>query len=133
MEVNKSNWGPETWGDMVAPVYDEWFGGQSPEAAVDFLATLAGTGTALELGIGTGRVALPLAERGVEVQGIDAFRRTICWRPMTATTMTSRMTLARPSRRTLRRVQFEETAVAATTADASSHPTRASGLPTARD
>ncbi len=70
--MNTSNWGPETWGDMVAPVYDEWFGRQSPEAAVDFLASLAGTGTALELGIGTGRVALPLAQRGVEVQGIDA-------------------------------------------------------------
>ncbi len=44
--MNKSNWGPETWGDMVAPVYDEWFGRQSPEAAVDFLAALAGSGTA---------------------------------------------------------------------------------------
>jgi SAM-dependent methyltransferase len=39
---------------------------------VSFLAELAGTGPALELGIGTGRVALPLAERGVEVHGIDA-------------------------------------------------------------
>jgi SAM-dependent methyltransferase len=38
---------------------------------VRFLADLAGTGRALELGIGTGRVALPLAHRGVEVHGID--------------------------------------------------------------
>jgi SAM-dependent methyltransferase len=37
-----------------------------------FLAELAGAGRALELGIGTGRVALPLSERGVEVHGIDA-------------------------------------------------------------
>jgi SAM-dependent methyltransferase len=39
--------------------------------AVHFLAELAGSGSALELGIGTGRVALPLAQRGVEVHGID--------------------------------------------------------------
>jgi 16S rRNA A1518/A1519 N6-dimethyltransferase RsmA/KsgA/DIM1 with predicted DNA glycosylase/AP lyase activity len=39
---------------------------------VDLLAELAGTGPALELGIGTGRLALPLAARGVEVHGIDA-------------------------------------------------------------
>jgi SAM-dependent methyltransferase len=40
-------------------------------AAVDFLAALAAGGPALELGIGTGRVALPLASRGVTVTGID--------------------------------------------------------------
>jgi SAM-dependent methyltransferase len=39
---------------------------------VDLLAGLAGTGRALELGIGTGRVALPLVERGIDVSGIDA-------------------------------------------------------------
>src|SRR5262249_17676172 len=38
---------------------------------VDFLAELAGDGAALEFGIGTGRVALPLSERGIEVYGID--------------------------------------------------------------
>jgi SAM-dependent methyltransferase len=38
---------------------------------VAFLAELAGEGSALELGIGTGRIALPLAERGVPVHGID--------------------------------------------------------------
>jgi SAM-dependent methyltransferase len=41
------------------------------DPAVDFLAELAGGGAALELGIGTGRIALPLAERGVRVHGID--------------------------------------------------------------
>jgi SAM-dependent methyltransferase len=40
-------------------------------ATVEFLAELAGDGAALELGIGTGRIALPLAERGVSVRGID--------------------------------------------------------------
>src|SRR5207245_3371173 len=41
------------------------------EPVVDFLADLAGHGAALELGIGTGRIALPLTERGVHVHGID--------------------------------------------------------------
>jgi SAM-dependent methyltransferase len=41
------------------------------EPAVDFLAALAGNGRALELGIGTGRIALPLAQCGVSVRGID--------------------------------------------------------------
>src|SRR3954453_4826499 len=41
------------------------------EPVVDFLARLAGEGAALELGIGTGRIALPLARRGVRVHGID--------------------------------------------------------------
>jgi SAM-dependent methyltransferase len=41
------------------------------EATVDFLAGLAGQGRALELGIGTGRIALPLAARGVSVHGVD--------------------------------------------------------------
>jgi SAM-dependent methyltransferase len=40
-------------------------------ATVDFLFELAGNGAALELGIGTGRIALPLAASGVPVQGID--------------------------------------------------------------
>src|SRR2546423_2731230 len=65
-------YGPETYGERVADVYDEWYklGDTAPEAAL--LAELAGGGRALELGIGTGRVALPLAARGVDVNGIDA-------------------------------------------------------------
>jgi len=58
----------------VAERYDASLGTRGdPEvvaATVDFLAELAGGG-ALELGIGTGRIALPLAERGVHVEGID--------------------------------------------------------------
>jgi SAM-dependent methyltransferase len=41
------------------------------EATVEFLAELAGSRDALELGIGTGRIALPLSARGVRVAGID--------------------------------------------------------------
>ncbi len=48
-------------------------GGPDPAAAVDFLADLAGDGgRALELAIGGGRVAKPLARRGVTVEGIEA-------------------------------------------------------------
>jgi SAM-dependent methyltransferase len=54
----------------VAERYDESTAGMEVEPVVDFLAELAGGG-ALELGIGTGRIALPLAERGVRVHGID--------------------------------------------------------------
>src|SRR5678816_4681001 len=61
--------------DSVAARYDEssseMFAREAVEPAVDFLAALAGDGRALELGIGTGRIALPLAGRGVEVHGID--------------------------------------------------------------
>src|SRR4051812_33341656 len=41
------------------------------EPVVDLLVELAGSGRALELGIGTGRIAVPLAQRGVPVHGID--------------------------------------------------------------
>ncbi len=41
------------------------------DATVDFLAELAGDGAALELGVGTGRIALPLAARGIAVHGVD--------------------------------------------------------------
>jgi SAM-dependent methyltransferase len=62
-----------TYGDRMAEVYDEWFAVPSDtEDTVEFLSDLAGTGPVLELGIGTGRVALPLARRGHEVHGVDA-------------------------------------------------------------
>ena len=60
-----------TYGDRSAPIYDQWH----PEAPAEMVATLkdlAGTGPVLELGIGTGRIALKLAELGLEVHGIDA-------------------------------------------------------------
>jgi SAM-dependent methyltransferase len=64
-----------TYGDRIAEIYDERYLGSLAEdtaSAVSFLSELAGAGPALELGIGTGRVALPLADAGVEVHGIDA-------------------------------------------------------------
>jgi SAM-dependent methyltransferase len=62
------------YGDTWAAIYDEVHAHLDPSAAVDALARLAGTGTALELGVGTGRVAIPLAARGVAVHGIEASR-----------------------------------------------------------
>lgn len=61
----------ETYGEHVAGVYDEWFSSFDPHA-IEVLAELAGDGPALELGIGTGRFALPLLAKNVEVHGIDA-------------------------------------------------------------
>jgi SAM-dependent methyltransferase len=55
----------------VAERYDESTAEMPVEPVVDFLAGLAGGGAALELAIGTGRIALPLAARGVRVHGID--------------------------------------------------------------
>jgi SAM-dependent methyltransferase len=64
---------PETYGDRIADVYDAMMADlPDPTDSVDRLADLAGPGPALELGIGTGRVALPLAARGVQVHGVDA-------------------------------------------------------------
>ncbi|MCI0439469.1 MAG: class I SAM-dependent methyltransferase [Chloroflexi bacterium] len=64
---------PSTYGDRIADVYDQMYPRrQDAEAVADLLASLARGCRALELGIGTGRVALPLAARGVEVHGIDA-------------------------------------------------------------
>jgi SAM-dependent methyltransferase len=54
----------------IAERYDESTAGKPVEPVVDFLEPLAGGG-ALELAIGTGRIAVPLAERGVRVAGID--------------------------------------------------------------
>ena len=64
------------FGERVAAVYDEHSAGMFDPAvvapAVEMLAKLTGDGGALEFAIGTGRIALPLAERGVRVAGIDS-------------------------------------------------------------
>lgn len=61
----------ETYGERIAGVYDDWYH-EYAEATVTTLRELAQGGRALELGIGTGRVALPLLHSGVEVHGVDA-------------------------------------------------------------
>jgi SAM-dependent methyltransferase len=67
---------PEDYfGERVAERYDEssadMFDPAVVDPVVDFLVELARDGAALELGIGTGRIALPLARRGIRVHGID--------------------------------------------------------------
>jgi SAM-dependent methyltransferase len=65
----------EVWDEETAERYDatsaEMFAPHVLNPAVDFLARLAGTGRALEFAVGTGRVAIPLAARGVPVTGIE--------------------------------------------------------------
>ncbi|MGW7356355.1 class I SAM-dependent DNA methyltransferase [Streptomyces sp. NPDC054802] len=69
------------FGGRVAATYDEssadMFAPDRVDPAVDVLAGLAGDGRALELGIGTGRIALPPAARGVPVHGIDMSRAMV--------------------------------------------------------
>jgi SAM-dependent methyltransferase len=69
------------FGERVAARYDEsetdMFEPREVDAAAGLLAELAGGGRALELGIGTGRIALPLARRGVPVHGIDMSRAMV--------------------------------------------------------
>ena len=72
------NYGPSTYGDRIAEVYDELYGHMADvSGVVDLLAELADKGRALELGVGTGRVALPLAAAG---KGPGS-RRTQSWVP----------------------------------------------------
>jgi ubiquinone/menaquinone biosynthesis C-methylase UbiE len=68
-----------TYGDRFADVYDEWYEGiTDAEAVAEVVAAVAaevggGAGSAvLELGVGTGRLALPIADRGIDVVGVDA-------------------------------------------------------------
>jgi SAM-dependent methyltransferase len=69
------------FGENIAATYDESTADMSRpdvvDPAVDVLAELAGTGPALEFGVGTGRIALPLAARGIEVHGIDMSRAMV--------------------------------------------------------
>ncbi len=65
----------EIWDETAAALYDTpgegMFSQDVLRPTVDHLAALAGSGAALELAIGTGRVAIPLAQRGVPVAGIE--------------------------------------------------------------
>ena len=69
------------FGEPIAARYDDpsddMFQPEAVDPAVDLLAELAGDGAALELGVGTGRIALPLSARGVSVHGIDMSRAMV--------------------------------------------------------
>src|ERR1700756_237771 len=66
------------FGESVAASYDDpsdrMFQPEAIDPAVGLLAELAGSGRALELAIGTGRIGLPLSQRGVPVHGIELSR-----------------------------------------------------------
>ncbi|GAA1174099.1 class I SAM-dependent DNA methyltransferase [Nesterenkonia xinjiangensis] len=65
----------QVWSEATASRYDDtlgWMGtSEAVEPVVDALARLAGSGRALEFAVGTGRIAVPLAARGVPVEGIE--------------------------------------------------------------
>ena len=65
------NYREDTYGERVADIYDDWYTNYDDEM-IEVLQELAQGGRALELGIGTGRIALPLQAKGVTVDGIDA-------------------------------------------------------------
>lgn len=66
-----AEYGAETYGERFADLYDLWHA-EPAAGQIERIASLAADGPVLELAIGTGRIALPLAARGVEVHGIDA-------------------------------------------------------------
>jgi SAM-dependent methyltransferase len=68
-----NEWDPATYGDRWAGIYDEWYADLGDiDAVVTTVSEMAAGRPVLELGIGTGRLALPLAARGVDVTGVDA-------------------------------------------------------------
>lgn len=65
---------PGAYGAGFAEVYDSWYDDEDTDAFVDLLATFVGDARVLELGVGTGRIAIPLASRvaPTEIVGLDA-------------------------------------------------------------
>lgn len=66
-----ADYSEKTYGERIAGVYDQWYS-EFDTLAIDVLFNLSRGGRVLELGIGTGRIALPLSRCGVAVEGIDA-------------------------------------------------------------
>jgi 2-polyprenyl-3-methyl-5-hydroxy-6-metoxy-1,4-benzoquinol methylase len=69
--LDPSPFDPAAYGRRAAQGYDALYGALDPSAAVDTLAELAAGQPAVEFGIGTGRIAIPLAARGLDVHGIE--------------------------------------------------------------
>ena len=66
-----NEYGPETYGERISDIYDTFYP-DVDSSTIDFIFDLAHNGKVLELGIGTGRIALPLYKKGVNISGIDA-------------------------------------------------------------
>lgn len=63
----------DTYGNAFADIYDEWYGDLDDiNTLIALLLDLAGSGPVLELGVGTGRIAIPLAQANLEVIGLDS-------------------------------------------------------------
>lgn len=94
-----------TYGDRWADVYDEWYEHTlDTDATVEFVRAIAGppdtAGTILELGIGTGRLAVPLATLGYDIRGIDtspAMLDRLAAKPGGATVPVARTSMAAPT------------------------------------
>ena len=72
VSVNERSHDAASYGARLADDYDDIYGGVfDTDSAVDFLAELAAGGRVLEFGVGTGRIAIPLANRSLEVWGVD--------------------------------------------------------------
>ena len=70
--VNEESHDVAAYGVRLADDYDAIYGGVfDTEGAVDLLFDLAAGGRVLEFGVGTGRIALPLAQRSLDVWGVD--------------------------------------------------------------
>ncbi|HEY7199107.1 MAG TPA: class I SAM-dependent methyltransferase [Candidatus Dormibacteraeota bacterium] len=73
MAIPMEGYDSRAYGDAVADLYDDWSPGVlTTTECVERLVELAGTGPVLELGVGTGRLAIPLAGAGLAVEGIDS-------------------------------------------------------------
>lgn len=71
--IEQDGYVPSSYGESFADVYDDWYADVSDvDATVAMLAAIAGGRPVLELGIGTGRLAIPLAADGTTVVGVDA-------------------------------------------------------------
>lgn len=70
------NYRDDTYGERIANVYDNWYD-EYDEATLTTLSEIAQGGRVLELGIGTGRVALPLQQSGLRIEGIDSSRAMV--------------------------------------------------------
>src|SRR5262245_37956301 len=73
------NFEPATYGDRAVDIYDELtpISSKDTDLHVSVLASLCASGTILEVGAGTGRIALPLAKMGIKVTALDASPRMI--------------------------------------------------------
>ncbi|HEV7649554.1 MAG TPA: class I SAM-dependent methyltransferase [Actinophytocola sp.] len=81
---------PRLYGARWAELYDEWHAGMMDDAgAVAALAELAAGGPLLELAVGTGRLAVPLAEKGLDVVGVDVSEEMLAQLAKKSSTVTT--------------------------------------------